>query len=116
VPRPQTSSASGRAAKASDGRSNATGRAPSTSDTSRLDEAAGFRGAAAASVGGSGVRSAVDQVDAPGAGLAADDLPVELEVGLGAAWAQEARLAADGLLVNREVAPGAARAAQARSS
>lgn len=64
----------------------------------RLDEAAGFRNAAAASVGGSAARSAVDQADARGA-----------------ASAQEAGLAADALLVDREVGPGAAPAAQARS-
>jgi hypothetical protein len=73
-------------------------------------------------VGGSAARSAVDQADAPGAasaqeaGLAADDLLVELEGGLEAAWAQEAGLAVDGFLVNREVGLAAARAAQARSS
>jgi hypothetical protein len=56
---------------------------------SRLDEAAGFRNAAAASVGGSAARSAADQADARGA-----------------ASAQEAGLAADALLVDREVGPG----------
>jgi hypothetical protein len=89
------SSASGHVAKASDYRSNATGRAPSTSGTNRLDGAAGFRSAAAASVGGSAARSAVDWADAPAA-----------------ATAQEAGLPADDLLVGL----AAARAAQARSS
>jgi hypothetical protein len=84
-PDPQASSASGRVAKASDGRSNATGRPPSTNGTSRLDVAVGSRSAAAASVGGSAARSAVGQADAPGAGLAAADLLVNLEGILGAA-------------------------------
>jgi hypothetical protein len=94
---PGASSASGPVARASDARSNATGRAPSTNDASRLDEAAGFRGAAAASVGGSASPRAVDQADAlraawaQGADLAATDLPEDLEVGLGEARAAQAR-------------------------
>jgi hypothetical protein len=91
VPANAGSSASGRVAKASDDRSNATGRAPNAKGTRRLDGAVGFRDTAAASLGGSAARSVVDQADAPGAasapevGLAADDLLVGLE----AAWAQE---------------------------